>query len=158
MRSLKLFLLVLGWFAVVPGVAQVRPAANSAPCGGCHKSQALPQPFTPMAHATELPGSNTVLAQHPRLAVQKGAYTYTVETRGEQSTYTVSDGTSTISLPIQWSLGAGAQTWVLERNGKFYESLMSYYPSIEWTRYDHRGRSDCSEQYRASHGTGAIVE
>ncbi len=42
----------------------------------------------------------------------------------------VSDGTRTISIPIHWNFGAGAQTWVLERDGHRYESAVSYYPSI----------------------------
>ena len=84
-----------------------------------------------MAHATELPGANRVLKDHPRLAITKGSFTYTVATVGDQSTYSVSDGAHTLSLPIRWSLGYGAQTWVLERDGKFYESLMSYYPIID---------------------------
>jgi hypothetical protein len=84
-----------------------------------------------MAHATVLPGANPVLASHPKLTIHKGAYTYSVQTRGDDSTYSVTDGVDTLTLPIHWSLGAQAQTWVLERDGKFYESLMSYYPSID---------------------------
>jgi Cytochrome c554 and c-prime len=82
-----------------------------------------------MAHALELPAENTVLAAHPSLTYHMGAYTWTVETRNGQSTYTVTDGARTLSLPIHWAFGAGAQTWVFEQNGKFYESIVSYYPS-----------------------------
>jgi len=42
----------------------------------------------------------------------------------------VTDGAETISLPIRWSMGVGGQTWVLERDGKLYESLVSFYPAI----------------------------
>lgn len=83
-----------------------------------------------MGRATALPGANPVLEQNPRLTVRKGPYTYTVETRGAESTYTVSDATGTITVPIHWNFGAGAQTWMLEHNGKRYESAVSYYPSI----------------------------
>jgi Cytochrome c554 and c-prime len=105
--------------------------ARASDCAGCHRKQAASQPLTLMAHATVLPGANPVLASHPKLRVRKGAYTYTVQTHGDQSTYSVTDGVDTLTLPIHWSLGAQAQTWVLERDGKFYESLMSYYPSID---------------------------
>ena len=87
------------------------------------------QPETPMAHALELPGANPVLATHPSLTFHSGLYTWTVETHNGQSTYKVTDGTNTIALPIRWSFGAQAQTWVFERDGKFYESIVSFYPS-----------------------------
>ncbi len=65
------------------------------------------------------------------MTFHRGAYSYTVETIGDKSTYTVTDGTHTVSLPIHWSFGTGGQTWVLERQGKFYNSLVSYYPSLD---------------------------
>jgi hypothetical protein len=83
-----------------------------------------------MARALLLPGANPALKEHPKLTFHKWAYTYTVETQNDKSTYNVTDGTHTISLPIQWSFGEGAQTWILERDGKRYESLVSYYPQI----------------------------
>jgi len=83
-----------------------------------------------MGRALELPGTNPVLAKHPSLKFQNGRYTYTVETRGNKTTYSVTDGTRTIALPVLWGFGAAAQTWVLEHDGKLYESLVSYYPDI----------------------------
>jgi len=83
-----------------------------------------------MGRALALSGANPVLKENPKLTVRKGPYTYTVETHGDESTYSVSDGTRTISVPIHWNFGAGAQTWVLERDGRQYESAVSYYPSI----------------------------
>lgn len=106
-------------------------AQPSAGCSHCHAAQSRTQPDTMMGRALELAGDNPILSAHPLLAVTKGSFTYTVATRGGRSTYTVSDGVSTISVPILWSFGAGNQTWVLERDGKFYESLVSYYVSID---------------------------
>jgi hypothetical protein len=109
------------------------PAAKAAEpaCIRCHEAQARAQPETMMGRALALPGNNPVLDAHPSLTVEKGAYTYTVETRGGRSTYSVTDGTSTLTVPIAWSFGAGNQTWVLERDGQLYESLVSYYASID---------------------------
>ena len=81
-----------------------------------------------MGRALQPPGDNTVLAAHPALTYHQGAYTWTVTTRNGQSTYSITDGAHTLSLPIEWAFGAGAQTWVFEQNGKFYESLVSFYP------------------------------
>ena len=83
-----------------------------------------------MGRALLLPGSNPTLKANPKLTVRKGAYTYSVETQGDKSTYNVADGARTLTFPIKWTFGEGAQTWVLERNGKLYESLVSYYPAI----------------------------
>jgi hypothetical protein len=89
----------------------------------------MEQSGTPMGLALALPGSNPILKANPKLIVTKGPYTYTVATRGDESTYSVTDGTHTLTLPIRWGFGAHAQTWVLERDGKFYESIVSYYPA-----------------------------
>jgi len=83
-----------------------------------------------MGRALQPPGSNSVLGSHPRLTFQKNGYSYVVETKNGQSTYSVTDGTRTIALSIHWSFGNGAQTWVFERDGVYYESLVSYYPSV----------------------------
>jgi hypothetical protein len=118
------------WFAAMPASAQQSNIPASA-CSHCHAAEAASQPRTPMGRAIELPGTNPTLKAHPKMTFRKGAYSYTVETVGAKSTYTVTDGTDTISLPIRWGFGTGGQTWVLERQGKLYDSLVSYYPSIE---------------------------
>lgn len=100
-------------------------------CATCHRDQAATQPATPMAHALEPPSSNPLFLRHPRLTVQKGAYTYTIESKNGQATYSVTDGQDTVSAPIHWIFGANSQTFVLERNGTFYESLVSYWKPID---------------------------
>ena len=99
-------------------------------CVSCHSARSQSQPRTPMGRALSFPGANPVLKENPKLRVRKGPYTYTVETHGDESTYSVTDGTRTISIPIHWNFGAGAQTWVLDHDGHRYESAVSYYPSI----------------------------
>ncbi len=103
-------------------------AAPSPTCGTCHAGVANSFRTAPMRHAMEPDGANPLLIAHPGLAVTLGAYTYTVQTRNGHSTYSVSDGTATITLPIHWIFGQHTQTWVLERDGHFYESLVSYFP------------------------------
>lgn len=84
-----------------------------------------------MGRALQLAGENPTLLSHPKLSFQKWGFTYIVETKGTDSTYSVTDGTRTISLPIHWTFGKGAQTWIFERDGVYYESLVSYYPSLD---------------------------
>ena len=81
-----------------------------------------------MRHAMEPDGINPMLAGHPDLTVKLGPYTYTVQTRNGHSTYSVTDGNDTLTLPIHWIFGQHTQTWVLEKDGRFYESLVSYFP------------------------------
>src|ERR1700736_2768599 len=74
-------------------------------CVSCHRAPSESQPRTPMGRALALAGTNPVLRENPKLTVRKGAYTYTVETHGTESSYSVSDGTRTISVPIHWNFG-----------------------------------------------------
>jgi hypothetical protein len=108
--------------------AAAQTGAGAQSCAGCHRNQ-VTQTSTPMAHALEPATANPVLAVHPTLTYKMGAYTWTITTRDGQSTYAVTDGVNTLSLPIHWAFGAQAQTWVFEQNGKFYESIVSFYPS-----------------------------
>lgn len=121
------FALLLGATTLFAQREQGQNAATA--CSGCHLSQTQTQPRTPMAHALQPFASNPVLGAHPKLMFAKFGYKYLVETKDGQSTYSVSDRTRTISLPIRWSFGDAAQTWLLERDGVYYESLVSYYPS-----------------------------
>jgi hypothetical protein len=110
--------------------AQQRRDLSASACASCHAAQAKSQPQTPMARAIQLPGENQILQAHRKMMFRKGAYSYAVETVGDKSTYSVTDGSITISLPIRWGFGTGGQTWVLEYQGHLYDSLVSYYPSI----------------------------
>lgn len=129
---LKRFLPLLLISFVQTGVyAQLAHKSISSSCIGCHAAQSADQPQTPMGRALQLPEADPLFKTHPFLKFQKDPYTYTVETKANHTTYSVTDGTRTISLPVPWSFGKGAQTWVLEKDGQLYESMMSYYPSID---------------------------
>jgi formate-dependent nitrite reductase cytochrome c552 subunit len=133
--ALSGFLAIAGGYvkarAASPTGSPTATAANSTTaCARCH-AEAKTEPSTPMGRALELPGSNPTVTAHPRLAFQKAGYSYLVETKDGKTTYSVTDGKTTMAIPVLWSLGAGNQTWVLEREGKLYESLVSYYLAID---------------------------
>jgi hypothetical protein len=114
------------------GAKKKHPHGNPAQaCATCHAAEATEQPFTPMGSTLELPDSNPVVLKHSILTTRRGAYTYTVETKAGATTYSVTDGQRTIALPVVWSVGANAQTWLIEYEGRLYESMVSYYPSID---------------------------
>ena len=112
-----------------PELAQTAkpPAASPVTCATCHAGVVASYAHAPMRHALESPGANPVLETHPDLTVQMGGYSYTVRTKDGQSTYTVSDGSDSMTLPIRWNFGEKTQTWVLEKDGNLYESLVSYF-------------------------------
>jgi hypothetical protein len=98
-------------------------------CASCHPSEAATQRLTPMAKALERVPECAILHQHAILTVRLGRYTYNIFTHGDRSVYSVTDGVSTISEPIQWAFGQGAagQTYLYERDGRYYESRVSFF-------------------------------
>ena len=98
-------------------------------CAECHKKFFASYGPTGMAMGMEPIADSKVLSLNPKLTMQVGPYTYEIKRHGKQSTYSVTDGKDTISVPINYAFGQGkmGQTYVLERDGKFYESLVSFY-------------------------------
>ena len=120
--------------AIFPGIARAQAdQVRSNPCAKCHW-QALSQPATNMARALESVEQSTVLGSHPLLTGTYGKYSYRIERTGNQSNYSVTDGISTISMPVRWVFGASSamgQTYILEKDGELYESRMSWYRALD---------------------------
>jgi hypothetical protein len=86
-----------------------------------------------MAHALETVEESRTLIDHPSLSAAVGGYSYRIERHGNQSSYSVSDGVKTVTMPIRWAMGASSaigQTYVLEKDGEFYESRVSYFGEL----------------------------
>jgi hypothetical protein len=83
-----------------------------------------------MGNAIELPPDQENLKVHPKLTFEKDGYTYTVERKGDLSAYTVRGAAGELSLPIQYAFGVHMQTFVFLYQGRFYESMVSYYPKL----------------------------
>jgi len=86
-----------------------------------------------MSQAAEVPANSTILASHPNLTFSSGRYSYRMTREGDSTTYTVTDGTDTISLPILWAFGRGTaeQTYILRIGDDVIESRVSFYSSID---------------------------
>ncbi len=97
-------------------------------CAECHKKFAS-FPHTGMAMAMEPIAGSKILIDNPQLSMRVGAYSYQIKRDGKQSLYSVTDGKETITLPIIYAFGQGkmGQTYMLQHEGKFYESLVSFY-------------------------------
>lgn len=102
---------------------------GSADCESCHKAQASSHAHTGMRGAASTGGECDILRDNPRLDLRSGPYRYLIERTGDRSIYSVTDGAKTIASPVLWCFGKGeaGQTYVLERNGTFHESRVSYY-------------------------------
>ncbi len=100
-------------------------------CALCHPAQSQGQAATPMARTLARP------APRPApLRFAAGGLTYSIDRDG--TSFTVADGTSKLSAKLAWAVGYGAigQTYLFERDGAWYESAVSFYPSIralDWT-------------------------
>jgi hypothetical protein len=119
------------WITAAPGFCQRQGAPLS--CAACHTGESASQPASPMGHALESVGDCGILKTHPLLTFQSGKYSYRIERKGSQSLYSVTDGVRTIAVPIGWAFGLGqaGQTYVFERDGRLYESQVSYYKAID---------------------------
>lgn len=98
-------------------------------CGDCHKRAFANFSQTGMALAMEPVAQSKVLSENPKLTLQIGPYSYVIKRDGKRSSYSVTDGKETISVPIDYPLGQGrmGQTYVLQYRGNFYESRVSFY-------------------------------
>jgi hypothetical protein len=150
------------------------PPAAKVTCATCHRAEAQSQPQTAMAIGIELPPDQEPLRQHPTLTMEANGYSYKVERKGGASTYTVSDGSGSLTLPIRYAFGVHNLTFALEYQGRFYESLVTYYQKTEGlgiTMGDDRirphnlieamGRLTSNEEITACfncHGTGGVTQ
>lgn len=102
-------------------------------CAACHPAEAKPHPLTPMAHAAETVAECGVLRSHPRLERTLGRYSFSIVRRGDESIYSVTDGVDQIVVPIKYAMGLGAagQTYIFEKDGKYFESYVSYYKALD---------------------------
>ncbi len=98
-----------------------------ADCQSCHADQASHS--NSMTRAMEFVERCGILRRAPDLKFQDGQYRYRIVREGSRSIYSVTDGQATITAPIRWALGQGlaGQTYIFERDGKYYESRVSYF-------------------------------
>jgi mono/diheme cytochrome c family protein len=102
-------------------------------CAQCHKQTAAAHSQTAMAMAMEPVANSKVLIDNPVMTFRSGPYSYEIKRQGAASQYKVTDGKETVTLPILYAFGQGkaGQTYVLEYEGAYYESLVSYYNEVK---------------------------
>ena len=120
-----------GWWPT-KGTASRDEFLGPDACAACHASKVRTQKLTPMAHAALRPVDSEALRSHEQLTFSLPPYAYQISRQEVASLYSVSDGKQTVSVPIAWAFGLGesGQTYILEHNGTFFESRVSYFPAI----------------------------
>jgi predicted CxxxxCH...CXXCH cytochrome family protein len=115
-------------------IALAIPAVSSQTkvCAPCHPAQAKGHSMTLMAKTLEAGDSSAILREKPQVTYKLDRYSYLLSREGESNFYSVTDGVGTIKAPVRWVVGQGSagQTYVLERDGKLFESWVSYYNAL----------------------------
>src|SRR5271170_1673441 len=121
-----------GWWPT-KGTASRDEFLGPDACAACHASKVGTQKLTPMAQAALRPADSEALRAHDQLTFRVPPYSYQITRQPDGSLYSVSDGKQTISVPVSWAFGLGqsGQTYVLEHNGAFFESRVSYFPALD---------------------------
>jgi len=106
---------------------------GTAECARCHSKMTASQLATPMAHASTPAATSGILREHEQISRRGVPYSYNITRTETGSTYSVSDGTNSISAPLLWAFGLGnkGQTYLYQRDGVFYESRMSFYKTLQ---------------------------
>jgi hypothetical protein len=127
-EKVSLLLCLLLPVATVAQTDSVAPAA----CAKCHV-EALTQPTTYMAHALETVDKCKILIDHPVLTTTVGKYSYRIERKGNESEYSVTDGTNTVTMPIagQWEpVRRWARLTFWRKTASLYESRVSWFREL----------------------------
>lgn len=99
----------------------------AAPCAPCHPTQTTAFAKSGMTLALQRASQSPIL-QLP-LAAKLGRYSYQIA----NGIYTVSDGSQTLRIPLAWAFGQGTtgQTYLYQRESRWYESRVSYYAALK---------------------------
>jgi Cytochrome c554 and c-prime len=122
----KLALILIG------SVYVARAAASPSACARCHRAETAAFASAGMTLALESGSNSSILQANPVLTAKIGGYSYEISRAGNESIYTVSDSKQTLRIPIDWVFGQGAagQTYVFTREGRWYESRVSYFSAL----------------------------
>jgi hypothetical protein len=112
------------------GATAVNGYAGQTKCLSCHVGMGAQQ-STGMGMAALNPRASNPL-DYSTMRYSDGAYIVTMAKGPAGLQMTASDGKETLSIPVRWIFGQGysGQTFILEQDGKFFESRVSYYKTL----------------------------
>ncbi len=114
--------------AVLSLLAAMNVAGDTQACARCHGRETAVLSHTGMARALESGSDSAILRANPKLSAVIGKYRY--EIAGDL--YTVTDGSESLRLKIDWAFGQGSagQTYLFQREGRWYETRVSYFSAL----------------------------
>lgn len=98
-------------------------------CLRCHADKTA-QNATPMGGTLVPAGKADILHAHPRLSFKIGRFEFQIDTKPQQSKYSISDGKQRLAYPLTWAFGTGrvAQSYLFKKeHGAYYESRVTYF-------------------------------
>lgn len=101
---------------------------GSSTCLQCHRSARI-SGHAPMDQALQAPDAIAPLQRQAALTGRDGGWQYDLRQTPAGPVYAVSGNGLQVAVPVRWSFGHGkaGQTYVVEHEGKLFESRMSYY-------------------------------
>ncbi|MGC1911765.1 MAG: multiheme c-type cytochrome [Candidatus Acidiferrales bacterium] len=106
--------------------------AGAKACSECHAEKSGTQANTPMAKAALKIGARAPDREFPLAALELGTYQYQISSIHRRPTLVVSSGTQSVAATIAWIFGLGVhgETYILEKDGAFYESQVSNFAGL----------------------------
>src|ERR1700728_841542 len=106
--------------------------AGTSACAECHSSIVNAQARTDMAQAAIDAQSGAANPKGSPRSYQDGPYKLRVELKSQKLIYSATDGSTTLTVPVRWIFGLGkaGQTYILDRDGEYYESRVSYFREL----------------------------
>ena len=98
-------------------------------CLRCHVDKTT-QKATPMGGTLIPAGKADILHAHPDLSIKIGLFDFQIETKLQQSKYSISDGKQRLDYRLAWAFGTGrvAQSYLFKKeDGAYFESRVTYF-------------------------------
>jgi hypothetical protein len=120
-----------GWWPTKGDPARNNYVGNAA-CRECHGKLAALQETTPMYHAAVRAAQSEIFESSKQLNFHDALYQYSLMATSTGVKYSVSDGVNSDTSDVEWAFGVGkiGQTYLLEKNGAYTESHLSYYSAL----------------------------
>jgi Cytochrome c554 and c-prime len=120
-----------GWWPT-KGDSSRSEFVGSTTCRACHADVSTSQETTPMYHAAVRAAQSEILETHKQLNFQDTLNQYSLRHTTSGVTYSVSEGETSAMSNVGWAFGEGnvGQTYLLEKNGAYIESRLSYYSAL----------------------------
>ena len=121
-----------GWWPTKDTVSRDEFVGPDA-CYDCHERDFETQEKSAMHQAARRAADSTRLHEHNHLEFQLGPYRYQIEKPADKPVMKISNSTTSLSVDLLWAFGSGhmGQTYLYQKDGKFYESHVSFYISLK---------------------------